>query len=53
MYVCHCCGARFLEAAIERYREDMDGEGAMQEYTVLRCPECGEEHIEVEECGNI
>ena len=53
MYVCYCCGARFGEPRIERYREDMDGEGAMQEYAVQCCPACGGEQIEAEECGNI
>ena len=49
MYRCWICDARFEQPAIERYREDMNGEGATQLYTVPHCPVCGSEWFEVDD----
>lgn len=45
-YQCQCCGAIFYEPHMIHYREDMNGEGAMQDFYVSVCPSCGEEQIE-------
>lgn len=45
-YRCADCGAEFDEPKLYRYREDMNGEGAFQTFTVLACPRCGGETVE-------
>lgn len=46
MWVCYCCGWRFERPDVRHYREDMNGEGAYQDFYEELCPSCGEGFIE-------
>ena len=43
---CECCGAVVDDPDIWHYREDMNGEGAWQDFFVQICPCCGAEEID-------
>jgi len=45
-YQCNSCNALFDEPSIHHYREDMNGEGAFQDFYIPICPCCGSEEIE-------
>lgn len=47
MYRCDNCGAEFDEPELYRYRENLDGENGVETQTILCCPFCGAEDIEV------
>lgn len=47
MMHCWACGADFEHPAIYRERENLDGERGVETQTILCCPFCGEEDIEV------
>ena len=46
MWKCYWCDAEFDEPGNHHYREDMNGEGAWQDFFVKICPYCGSEEIE-------
>jgi len=46
MWVCNLCGSEFEEPTVKHYREDMNGEGAWQDFYEDRCPYCGSEEVE-------
>lgn len=45
MYQCYICNSEFDEPDTWHYTEDMNGEGAMQDFYVPICPVCGSEEI--------
>ena len=45
-YICNHCNSLFDEPAIDHYREDMNGEGAFQDFYIPICPCCGSEEID-------
>lgn len=47
MMHCDSCGADFEHPAIYRERENLDGERGVETQTILCCPFCGAEDIEV------
>ena len=47
MYRCEWCGLTFNEPDVLRRRENLDGERGVETQTILCCPFCGAEDIEV------
>lgn len=47
MYRCEWCGLAFDEPDVLRRRENLDGERGVETQTILCCPFCGAEDIEV------
>lgn len=47
MYRCEWCGLTFDEPDVLRSRENLDGERGVETQTILCCPFCGAEDIEV------
>ena len=47
MYICEWCGLTFNEPDVLRRRENLDGERGVETQTILCCPFCGAEDIEV------
>lgn len=47
MYRCESCGAVFEDAVETLVRENLDGERGVETQTILCCPFCGAEDIEV------
>lgn len=47
MYRCSECGMGFGEPDVLRRRENLDGERGVETQTILCCPFCGAEGIEV------
>lgn len=47
-WVCYVCNSTFDEPDIWHYREDMNGEGAWQDFYVPICPCCRAEGIQEE-----
>ena len=47
MYRCEWCGLTFNEPDALRRRENLDGERGVETQTILCCPFCGVEDIEV------
>lgn len=47
MMHCESCGVDFEHPAIYRERENLDGERGVETQTILCCPFCGAEDIEV------
>ena len=48
-WVCYVCNHTFDEPEIWHYTEDMNGEGARQDFYIPICPFCGAEGIEEEQ----
>lgn len=46
MYQCYICNSEFDEPGTWHYTEDMNGEGAMQDFYVPIFPVCGSEEID-------
>ena len=46
MWVCNYCNSQFEDPSVHHYREDMNGEGAWQDFWENRCPYCGSEEVE-------
>ena len=46
MWRCNSCGTIFDEPCVYSYIEDMNGEGAYQQFFVPKCPCCDSEEIE-------
>lgn len=47
IYRCMCCHLIFDEPDVMRRRENLDGERGVETQTILYCPFCGAEDIEV------
>lgn len=47
IYRCMCCRSLFDEPDVMRRRENLDGERGVETQTILCCPFCGAEDIEV------
>lgn len=47
MYRCEWCGLTFDEPDVLRGHENLDGEHGVETQTILCCPVCGAEDIEV------
>lgn len=47
IYRCMCCHLIFDEPDVLRRRENLDGERGVETQTILCCPFCGAEDIEV------
>nr|DAZ64560.1 MAG TPA: restriction alleviation protein [Caudoviricetes sp.] len=47
MYCCEWCRLTFDEPDVLRRRENLDGERGVETQTILCCPFCGAEDIEV------
>lgn len=47
MYICEWCGLAFDEPDVLRRRDNLDGERGVETQTILCCPFCGVEDIEV------
>lgn len=47
IYRCTCCHLIFDEPDVMRRRENLDGERGVETQTILFCPFCGAEYIEV------
>ena len=47
MYRCEWCGLTFDEPDVLRRHENLDGERGVETQTILCCPVCGAEDIEV------
>ena len=47
IYRCTCCHLIFDEPDVMRRRENLDGERGVETQTILCCPFCGVEDIEV------
>ena len=45
-YICYACNSLFDEPDQYHYREDMNGEGAFEDFYPRICPVCGSEEIE-------
>lgn len=45
MWVCDVCGERFAEPIVRHYREDMNGEGAWEDFYISLCPYCGSDEV--------
>ena len=46
MWFCNSCFSRFDKPAVDHYREDMNGEGAWQDFFENRCPYCWSDEVE-------
>ena len=44
-WICCLCNSRFDAPVVKHYREDMNGEGAWQDFWESCCPCCGEQMI--------